>query len=82
MDLKFSKTKRELIKEIETSEDESLLKRYLAEIRAKKGKKVAEVVPMTVDEYRLGVLESLAAVERGEVYSMEEVDKMFGFDEE
>ncbi len=78
MDLRFNKAKRELIKEIEISDDASIVDRFLVEIQALRAQNKPEVVPITLDAYRQGVIKSIADAENGEVYSMDEVDKIFG----
>jgi hypothetical protein len=82
MDLKFSKAKRELIKEIEISEDESLITRYLAEMRAIREQKGVKVEPMTPESYRLAVLKGLESADAGRVVSFEKAFSRFGLDGE
>lgn len=79
MDLRFSKAKRELIKEIEMSQDEEVIELYLEEMRAKR-LQIAAPSPMTIDEYQTAIREGLDEVDRGETVSMEESFSRFEFD--
>ena len=82
MDLKFSKAKRELIKEIEISDDETLIHRYLAELRAIREQKAVHAESISTETYRLAVLKGLESAENGRVVSFEKAFARFGLDEE
>lgn len=78
MDLKFSKTKIQLIKEIEACEDEALLLEYLADFKGRKSEGSASPrFPATVEAYRKGVERSAKEFEEGKFSTLEQVEARF-----
>ena len=80
MDLRFSKAKRELIKEIELSQDEEAIKLYLEAMRAKR-LQIAAPSPMSMEQYQDAIREGLDQVDRGDTLSMEESFSRFKLDD-
>lgn len=77
MDLRFSKTKIELIKEIEACEDETLLSVYLNDLKERKSEAVSSRFPQTIEGYRNGIKESIKDFQAGKFSTIEDVVARF-----
>jgi len=73
MDLKLSKTKLEIIKKVEESENGALLDWILQELESKRPFSSDQIQPMTEEEYRTEVEIGLKSARKDTLYTSQEI---------